>query len=88
MNTITPEFIKILVCPETKSPLKLADAGLVEKINAFINQGQVFNRRKEKVIEAIEGGLIPEKNPKLLYPIRSGIPVMLIDEAISLEGIR
>ncbi|MEZ4863733.1 MAG: Trm112 family protein [Caldilineaceae bacterium] len=51
-GTISPELLKILVCPEDKGPLELVDDG------KFL--------------------LNPRNGYK--YPIRNGIPVMLIEE--------
>lgn len=84
---IDQELLKILACPETKSPVKLADKALIEKLNLKIKQGLLSTRGGEKIKEEIDGGLIPESNQKILYPIRQDIPVMLIDEAIPLEGV-
>jgi uncharacterized protein YbaR (Trm112 family) len=48
---IDPDLLKILVCPLTRSPLRIEGEELVAEV----------------------GGL--------RYPIRDGIPVMLVDEA-------
>jgi uncharacterized protein YbaR (Trm112 family) len=56
-NGLDPEMLKILVCPLTRSPLRLEGDHLV---------GQV-------------GGL--------RYPIRDGLPVLLIEEAELPEGV-
>ena len=83
---IDPELLKILVCPEDKTPVALADDALVEKVNAAITAGTLENRAGEAVSEKIDGGLVRE-DKAYLYPIRDDIPVMLIDEAIPLAGI-
>ena len=56
-EAIDPEFLKILVCPETKAPLIQSGDWLYSTDSG--------NRKK--------------------YPIRDGIPVLLIDESIAVE---
>jgi uncharacterized protein YbaR (Trm112 family) len=51
-GSISPELLKILVCPEDKGPLELIDGG-----KYLLNPRNGYR-----------------------YPIRDGIPVMLIDE--------
>jgi uncharacterized protein YbaR (Trm112 family) len=80
---IDEELLQILVCPETKEPVRLAEDSLVERANAAIAAGKVKNRAGEAVSEPIDGGLV-RKDGKLLYPIRDEIPIMLIEEAIPL----
>jgi uncharacterized protein YbaR (Trm112 family) len=84
---IDKELLDILVCPENRTRLELADAKLVEKLNQAIAAGELNNRAGEPVTEPIDGGLVREDGT-LLYPIRDDIPVMLTDEAIPLEGVR
>ena len=81
---IKKELLDILVCPETKEDVSLADPGLVEKINQTIAKGEVKNRGGEKVTEPIDGGLV-RKDKRFLYPIRNEIPIMLVEEAIPLN---
>lgn len=81
--TIDETLLKILVCPEDKTPVSLADPGLVEALNRKIEQGAVRNRAGKPVVEKLDGGLI-RSDQRFLYPIREDIPVMLVDEAIEL----
>ena len=80
---LTAELLQILRCPETHQKLTQADATLVTKINSAISGKTIRNRGGQPVADNIDGGLVREDG-KFLYPIRSNIPVMLIDEAIPL----
>ncbi|GMV06025.1 MAG: hypothetical protein AMXMBFR53_23020 [Gemmatimonadota bacterium] len=77
-------LLDILVCPETKQPVRLADEALLSRLNARIAAGGVRNRGKEPVTDPVPAGLV-RKDGLLLYPVRDDIPIMLIDEAIPLR---
>lgn len=81
---ISKDLLDILCCPETKEEVALADASLIERINAKIASGGVKNRGGQPVTEKIDSGLV-RKDQKYLYPIREDIPIMLIDEALLLD---
>lgn len=83
---VDAELLEILVCPETKDPVRLADAQLLERVNAAIERGTVQNRGGETVRDPVEEGLVREDG-KVLYPVRDDIPIMLIDEAIVLDSL-
>jgi uncharacterized protein YbaR (Trm112 family) len=83
---VDPELLDMLCCPETKEDVSLADAALVQKLNALAESGQLRNRGGETVKEKMDAGLV-RADRKFLYPIREDIPIMLIDEAIPLEGL-
>jgi len=80
-------LLEILVCPERKDlSLKLVGQSALERLNQRIVNGEVKNRAGKKVEKVIEEALLREDG-KVLYPIRDGIPVLLIEEGIELvEG--
>ncbi len=80
MNT---EVLQLLCCPETRQPVTPAGAELLASLNARIAAGTLKNRAGAVVTDAIEAGLV-RADGKVLYPIRDGIPVMLIEEGIEL----
>ena len=84
---IDPELLDILVCPEDKTPVRLADDALMERVNSAIARGELKNRAGAAVSEKADGGLVRE-DEAYLYVIRDDIPIMLIDEAIPLAQVR
>ncbi len=79
-------LIKILVCPENRTPLELAKPELMDRLNRAIPTGHVRNRAGQAVSQPLVGGLIREDRA-MLYPIVDGIPSLLVDEAIPLEQL-
>jgi uncharacterized protein YbaR (Trm112 family) len=72
-------LLDILVCPETKQPLRPADDPLLERLNAAIREGTIVNRGGATVTEDVAEALV-RLDERYLYPVRDGIPIMLIDE--------
>lgn len=83
---VDASLVAILACPETHQPVHVADEATVTRVNAAIAAGTLHNRDGEAVGEAIEAGLVREDSA-YLYPVRDGIPVMLIGEAIPLADL-
>lgn len=83
---IDKDLLAILCCPETKQPVTVADSHLVDKLNEAVARGGLNNKGKKLVSERMDGGLI-RADEKILYPIREGIPVMLIEEGIPLDQV-
>ncbi len=92
MNTTGPasnlpcdaELLKVICCPETHQELTPAPAATVEELNARIGGGSLRNRAGQVVSERMQAGLT-RSDGKFLYPVRHGIPILLVDEAIPLE---
>ena len=80
------DLLAILACPETKEPVSLADEALLATVNAAIAAGKVTSRDGSAVEQPIDAGLV-RQDGKLLYPVRGGIPIMLIDEGIPADQI-
>lgn len=81
---LDPELLEILVCPETKEPVRPADDALLSRVNAAIEEGRAKTRAGETVESPLEAGLVREDGA-VLYPVREDIPIMLIDESIPLD---
>ncbi len=83
---IDPSLLELLVCPESREKLTLADDAVVEAVNAAIKGGHLRNRAGRPVDAAVSGGLVRPDN-KFLYPVRDDIPDLLIDDAIPLDQL-
>ena len=78
---IHPELLEILCCPETRQPVRVAPAALVESVNRAIRDTSLAAPAGTAKPQAVDGGLVREDG-KFLYPVRKGIPIMLIEERI------
>lgn len=85
MSVIDAQLLEILVCPETHQPVRLADDALINRVNAAVSEGSLKNRSGAVVDAILESGLVRDDG-RVLYPVRDGIPVMLLDEAIELDS--
>jgi len=83
---VNPELLEILVCPETKQTLTVADTDILDNVNQAIAAGGLMNQGGDRVKDRIVEGLVREDG-KVLYPVKDDIPVMLLDEAIRLDTL-
>ncbi|TWU55173.1 Trm112 family protein [Rubripirellula reticaptiva] len=82
---VDPKLICRLRCPIEGTPLHLASDSLVESVNEAIVAGEKRDRHDQKISSPIDGGLVNQQGNRL-YPIRGGIPTLIADEAIDLNG--
>ena len=82
---INKDLLEIVACPESLQPLTEADEALIARVNAAVSAGKLTNVGGEKVSEPLEGGLLREDG-RIVYPIRDGIPVLLVDEGIAVPA--
>ena len=75
------ELLKDLCCPETHQALRPAPGELLQAINERIRSGRWRNRSGQLLADPCEGGLLREDGA-VLYPVRRGLPILLIAEAI------
>ena len=80
---LDPEFVKILVCPDNRTPVRVASEQEITNLNQKIEEGSLQNIGGRKVNDKLDGGLIREDGDRL-YPVRKNIPIMLVEEAIKL----
>jgi len=79
--TIDPKLLEILVCPVDKTPLEVVE--LPAEIRA-----RLVDRYREQFKDedpVVEIGLASPAGR--VYPVVSGIPVMLVDEALRRDEI-
>jgi uncharacterized protein YbaR (Trm112 family) len=81
---IRSELLKMLVCPETQSSLSLASNELIARLNRAIALGQITNKAGQLLKKPLDGGLL-RADQRVLYPIMDDIPMMLVDEGVSLD---
>jgi uncharacterized protein len=53
MSDVDPKLLEVLVCPQTRTPLR-------------------YDRERQELVSDAA---------RLAYPVRDGVPIMLIDEA-------
>ena len=80
---LDPEFVKILVCPDNRTPVRIASEQEITNLNQKIEEGSLQNISGRQVNDKLDGGMIREAGDRL-YPLRKNIPVMLVEEAIKL----
>jgi len=83
---IAPELLALLVCPETHQDVSLATAGEIALINESILVGKVQTAKGDPVDQPVEGALI-RADRTIAYPIRDGIPVMLVSGGLSISQV-
>jgi len=80
---IDKDLLSILACPETHQPLREATEADLASVNQRIAAGGLANVGGKPVSDALEAGLVREDGSRI-YPVKDGIPVLLIDEGINL----
>ena len=77
------DLLAILACPKTHQSLSEAGEEVLEKLNGAVARGGLLNQGGDPVDEAVKAGLLREDG-QVLYPIRDGTPILLVDEGIPL----
>jgi uncharacterized protein YbaR (Trm112 family) len=82
--TVDPELVEILVCPETRRPVRVASVDELARVNAGVRDGTLRNRSGARVEHELSEALVREDG-RVLFPVDDGIPSMLIEESIPLS---
>ena len=79
---INPDFLEIIVCPENRTRLRLADAAMVTRFNSAIESGRVITRGGDQLSQKVDGSCY--KGGDRAYQIVDRIPNLLIEDSIDL----
>ncbi|MEE2757377.1 MAG: hypothetical protein VYA30_12005 [Myxococcota bacterium] len=82
--TIDPDFVSILICPETNVKLKIADSNLVDSINAKIENGKIVTRNGDALTKKVDGLLITVDGRRA-FQVNDNIPNLLMDDSFEIE---
>jgi len=77
------ELLQLLACPDSRQALHEASRELLDRVNARIAQGLQKTVAGELVHEPLTEALV-RADQRVLYPVREGIPLLLIDEGLPL----
>jgi uncharacterized protein YbaR (Trm112 family) len=83
MTKVAADLVEILICPETKQPVRLMNDAELARLNERIRGGQLRNRGGSEVKAELVEALVREDG-RIAYPVDDGIPVMLVDESLEL----
>lgn len=83
---ISKELLDILLCPETRQGLTLAEPALLEQLNREVGASKLRNKAGHVIEQHLDGALVREDR-QTAYPIIDGLPIMLIDQAIPLAQV-
>ena len=77
------ELLPLLRCPETRGVLRPATPDELERFNAAIRNSEISNRTGEIITERLDDCLVCD-SAGLCYPVRDGLPIMLVGEAFDI----
>ena len=80
------KLLDLLVCPTTRQPLALLDSRMLSALNDAIGQGGVVRGDGSAQTEPVREALVT-RDHALVYRIDDGIPVLLAEESIAIDGI-
>jgi len=83
---IDRKLLEILCCPVTKRPVLPLSPDKLQRLNSLIEADELQYADGSKIDGPLKEALITD-NSTTIYRIEDGIPVMLEDESIGVQGL-
>ena len=83
---LDPQLLALLVCPATHQDVALATPDELERLVQAIRDGELRTVAGKPAEGELTGALV-RQDGAVAYPIRDGIPVMLVDEALVVDRL-
>jgi len=80
---ISPEFLDLLRCPESKQRLVPAPPDVIARLESNRIAGILRNRAGKTLAKSIEEGLL-RADGKRFYLISTGFPILITEEGVDL----
>lgn len=85
---ISDAFLRLLQCPETRTPLVNADEALVTRLRTRIREGSIHyadgSKPDKELADRLDGALVNEGRT-LAYAVTDNIPNLIREEALPVE---
>lgn len=79
-------FLEVVACPDTKRPLKLADAALLAKMNALVDKKKLKDKSQWLIDARLQQALVRDDGV-VAYPVWDDVPRLLVESAIPLDQL-
>ena len=83
---LEPFFLDVVACPETRAPLRLADAALLARLNAAIDKKKLKDKSQQLVDPRLQTALVRDDGV-VAYPVWDDVPRLLLESAIPLDQL-
>lgn len=83
---LEPFLLDIVACPDNRTPLRVADAVLLDKLNSAIDKGKLRDKAGNVVGPRLHGALVREDGV-IAYPVWDDMPWLVVDSGIELDQL-